>query len=192
MRLLSVAVVAGALALTPSLAQADSIIRQANDHPDYHIEIEPHGILAWPDWYGGFGYYGFFGIGGGARFSVPICKNCFIPKINNNVAISFGADLAIFPFGPGYAPSYLYLPVAIQWNFFVSHKWSIGPEVGFTPVIGVFYDYGACDRAGAFCHNWYFAPSFWAVGRYQFNDHVSLTMRVGYPEFFNVGVSFFL
>ena len=184
--------VAATPVLAPSVAWADGTIKQPGEHPDYHVEIEPHGILAWPDWYGGFGYYGFFGVGGGARFSIPLCKNCFIPKINNNVAISFGADLAIFPFytnNAGYAASYIYLPIAMQWNFFVAKKWSVGPEFGFSPVIGVFYDYGQCFGG---CHNWWFAPVFNAVARYHFNDRVALTMRIGYPEFANIGVSFFL
>ena len=182
-----------AVAAIPSVSFADSTIRTPGEHTDYHVDIEPHGVLAWPDWYGGFGYYGFFGIGGGARFSIPLCKNCFIPKINNNVTISFGADLAIFPFYDtrfaNYAATFLYLPVAMQWNFFVHKKWSVGPEIGFSPVIGVFYDYGACTGG---CHNWWFSPAFWAVGRYHFNDRVALTMRIGYPEFFNIGVSFWL
>lgn len=186
-------VAALAVAAAPTVAHAQTIIKQPGEHADYHVEIEPHGILAWPDWYGGFGYYGFFGIGGGARFSMPLCKNCFIKKINNNVAISFGADLAIFPFYDtrfsNYAASYLYLPVAMQWNFFVSKQWSVGPEFGFSPVVGIFYDWGACNGA---CHNWWFAPMFNAVARYHFNDRVTLTMRLGYPEFFNIGVSFFL
>jgi hypothetical protein len=179
--------------ITPSAHADTSIIKSPGDHPDYHIEIEPHGILAWPGWYGGFDYYGFFGIGGGARFSVPICKNCFIPKINNNVAISFGADLAIFPFyntaTANYAPTFLYLPIAMQWNFFLSQKWSIGPAIGFSPVVGVFYDYNAC---GGGCRNWFFAPLFEVAARYHFTDRVTLTMRLGFPEFFNIGVSFLL
>ncbi len=176
--------------MVPAIANArDETIRQPGEHPDYHFDIEPHGVLGWGayDW----NYYGVFGFGGGVRISMPVCKNCFIPKINNNVAISFGADFVFYPFVPDGAavPTYVMLPVAMQWNFFVSKKWSVGPEVGFTPSFGVFYDYGQC--AGP-CHNWAIWPSFWAVGRYHFNDRVALTMRVGYPEFFNIGVSFWL
>jgi len=167
----------------------DETIRQPGDHPDYKVDIEPHGVLGWSYW--DFGYYGPFGFGGGARFSIPLCKNCFIPKINNNVAISFGADFVFYPFVPAGAPvpTYLYLPVAMQWNFFVAKKWSVGPEIGFTPAFGVFYDYGTCNGP---CHNWGIWPSFWGVARYHFNDKVALTMRLGFPELFNIGVSFWL
>ncbi len=182
----------GAFAVTTPAA-AESIIKQPGDHPDYHVEIEPHGVLGL-NYYWNWDYYGPFGFGGGARFSIPVCKNCFVPKINNNVAISFGADIVFWPFATqfiNYVPTYLYLPVAMQWNFFLTKKWSVGPELGFVPEFGVFYDYNACGLAAG-CHNWGVFPAFWAVARFHFNDSVALTMRLGFPEFFNIGVSFFL
>lgn len=184
----AVPLVAALAAVTvPSLAHAgDQTIRQPGEHPDYHIDVEPHGVLGW-----GFYGDGVFGFGGGIRISMPLCKNCFIPKINNNVAISFGADLAFYPFydaGFGFAPTYLFLPVAMQWNFFVAKKWSVAAEPGLTPWFGL-YGWNNC---GGGCHDWAFWPSFSVVGRYHFNDKVALTMRAGFPEFFNIGVSFWL
>lgn len=184
-------VAALAVAAIPSVAWADSTIRTPGEHTDYHVDIEPHGVFGLAYWDFGAAY-GTVGFGGGARFSIPLCKNCFIPKINNNVAISFGADFVFYPFGN--APvtfTDLYLPVAMQWNFFVHKKWSIAGEVGFTPVIGVFYDYGYCG-GGPACHNWWVYPDAGFVARYHFNDRVALTMRIGFPEFFNIGVSFWL
>jgi len=182
----AVPLVAALAAVTiPSVAAArDETIREPGEHPDYHFDIEPHGVLGL-DFYGDGG----LGLGGGIRISMPVCKNCFIPKINNNVAVTFGADFAFFPFfdNPGYAPWYLYLPVAMQWNFFVAKKWSVAAEPGIVPWFGL-YDYGACNG----CHNWAIWPSLSFVGRYHFNDRVALTMRVGIPEFFNIGVSFWL
>jgi len=183
-------VAALAIASVPAIARADSTIRTPGEHPDYHVDIEPHGTLglAWWD----FGPYGTFGFGGGVRFSIPLCKNCFVPKINNNVAISFGADFVTYPFtNTTFAFTDLYLPVAMQWNFFIHKKWSIAGEVGFAPVFGVFYDYGYCGPGPA-CHNWWLYPDFGFVARYHFNERVALTMRIGFPEFFNVGVSFWL
>ena len=121
---------------TEPVSYADSTIRSPGEHPDYHVDIEPHGVLAFPYW--DWGFYG-PGVGGGARFSIPLCKNCFIPKINNNVTISFGADFVFYPFvNSPVIPSYLVLPVAMQWNFFVHKKWSVGPEFGFAPTVGEF------------------------------------------------------
>lgn len=174
------------LASTPAFA-GDDTIRRPGEHPDYHVDIEPHGVLG-----AGFYGWGWLGFGGGARFSIPLCKNCFVPKINNNVAVSFGADLAFYPFDNiyGYTPWFLFLPVAMQWNFFVARKWSVAAEPGVTPWFGL-YDYGRYC-AGAGCHDWAIWPSLSFVGRYHFSDGVALTMRLGFPEFFNIGVSFWL
>ncbi len=187
-------VAALAVAAIPAFAStnawADGTIKQPGEHPDYHVDIEPHGVLGLGWW--DLGTWG-VGFGGGARFSIPLCKNCFIPKINNNVAISFGADFVSYPFvnNANFVLTDLYLPVAMQWNFFIHKKWSIAGEVGFSPVIGVFYDYAQyCGGPG--CHNWWIYPDAGFVARYHFNDRVALTMRIGFPEFFNIGVSFWL
>lgn len=68
-------VAAVSIALLPVVAHADDTIKQPGQHPDYHVDIEPHGVL-------GVGFYGWgaVGIGPGVRFSIPLCKNCFIPK----------------------------------------------------------------------------------------------------------------
>ncbi len=179
-----------ATAAIPSFAYADSTIKEPGQHLDYHVEIEPHGVLGLAYW--DFGPYGTLGFGGGARFSIPICKNCFIPKINNNVAISFGADFVAYPFGNGsFVFTDIYLPVAMQWNFFIHKKWTIAGEFGFAPVVGAFYDYGYCG-GGPGCRNWWIYPDAGFVARYHFNERVALTMRLGFPEFFNIGVSFWL
>jgi hypothetical protein len=184
-------VAALAVAAIPSVSWADSTIRSPGEHTDYHVDIEPHGVLGLAYW--DTGAYGTFGFGGGARFSIPLCKNCFIPKINNNVAISFGADFVFYPFtNVNFTFTDLYLPVAMQWNFFIAKKWSVAGELGFAPVFGVFYDTGYCNGAGPNCHNWWIYPDAGVVARYHFNDRVALTMRLGFPEFFNVGVSFWL
>jgi hypothetical protein len=186
MRKLLIALPVLAVLALPTRALADGTIRSPGDHPDYHVDIEPHGILGW-----GFGW-GPVGVGGGVRFSIPVCKNCFVPKINNNVAISFGADFAVYPFSDYYgaSPSFVFLPVALQWNFFVARKWSVGAEPGVTPWVGIAGYDNYCREPG--CHNWFIWPSLAVVARYHFNEHVALTMRAGFPEFFNLGVSFWL
>jgi hypothetical protein len=169
--------------LACSPAFADDTIRTPGDHPNYHVDIEPHGVLG-----GGFFGSGFFGIGGGLRVSIPLCKNCFVSKINDNVAISFGADIAVYPFADRASPWFLFLPVALQWNFFVARQWSVGAEPGVTPWFDV-ADNGYC---GGRNNCWFIWPALSVVARYHFNEKVALTMRAGFPEFFNIGVSFWL
>jgi hypothetical protein len=156
-----------ALLLAPALAHADSTIKHPGDHPDYKVEIEPHGLV---------GLHKFGGVadkdafGAGVRFSIVLVENGFIKSINNSVAISFGAD---FFFA---SHNTLFFPVAMQWNFFVAQRWSVFGEPG----LAVGHSFEPRTRVH---------PAFWAGARYHFNEHVALTMRIGYPTF-SIGVSF--
>ena len=175
-----------ATSLTSS-ASADDTVKHPGDHPDYTIEIEPHGLLGL-----GFRYDG-LGVGAGVRLSIPIVKNGFIPSINNSVAISFGGDL--LHYGGCYnsnfecSANYLFFPVALQWNFFVAKRWSVFGEPGIVPFYG-FYDNGCNNVKG--CNDpshFSVTPALYVGGRFYFNEHTALTMRLGYPDF-SVGVSF--
>lgn len=63
-------------------ADAQWIGRQAGAH-DNSIEYEFHATL---------GYDRSYDVGVGFRLGIPLLKNGFISSINNNVAISVGAD----------------------------------------------------------------------------------------------------
>lgn len=188
-------VAAAALAVAPP-AQADSIIKNPGDHPDYSVELEPHGLLGWQRHWVGTGF------GLGARASIPIVKNGFVKTINNNVAISFGLDWVRYSdcyyywrgSNYGCGASYLLAPVAMQWNFWLTEKWSVFGEPGLYIYHG-FYDDYYCDPRFIGCRYPGDRTSvdfaFYAGGRFHFNDKVSLTMRIGYPTV-SIGASFFL
>lgn len=148
------------------------------------------------------------------RVSVPVLSPGFIKSINNSVAISFGADLLRYEgynyrwcderrcpayFG-GYDRSFwaLHLPVAMQWNFWLTDKWSVFAEPGLTmrqsflrddPYFDRYCDgrFNECRRTRT---DVYF--TFFAGGRYHFGDTVALTMRLGHPIDLSVGLSIFL
>ncbi len=169
-----------------STAAAETIIKNPNDHPDYRAELEPHGDIS--VFHPGYGFYGRGGryrsvgdpeFGAGFRASIEIVDPGFIPKLNNTIAITFGADFTNCQFcARGYGFS-IYTPVGMQWNFFLTHKWSAFADLGIAP------------RTEGFYHHAYFDFMGELGGRYHFNDKVALTMRVGYP-FISVGVSFFV
>ncbi|WP_394833885.1 hypothetical protein LVJ94_46015 [Pendulispora rubella] len=181
-----------------SSAMADDTIKHPGDHPDYKVEIEPHGTLAFASLYGNGYDGGSTGFGAGGRFTIPIVQNGFIPNINNNVGITFGLDFVhyscdyrIAGFKYDCSANFLFLPVAMQWNFFVAERWSVAAEPGLFIYHGFYDDYcngiAGCDGPTKTSVQ----PAFYAVGRYHFNEKTSLTMRIGYPTF-SVGVSFFL
>ena len=164
------AVFAGAAALLlPTFANADeSIIKNPDDHPLYRFEAEPHGLLG----FGGPFEHGRSELGAGFRGTIIIVDNGFVKSINNSVGIGFGADL-FFHHGT------VFIPVVMQWNFWLSTHWSVygEPGLGFA---------GNPDPGRDTVH-----PVLMVGGRYHFNDRISLTMRIGYPSI-SVGVSFFL
>jgi hypothetical protein len=153
----------------PRIASADeSIIKNPGDHPAYRFEAEPHGLLG----FGGPFHDGRSELGLGFRGTIIIVDNGFVKEINDSVGISFGADV-FFRGGT------VLIPVAMQWNFWLSTHWSVFGEPG----IGFAANH---DPARDLIH-----PILMVGGRYHFNDRISLTMRIGYPAF-SIGASFFL
>lgn len=196
-----VAIAGGALAplLAPcwiGTARADTVIIQhPGDHARYSFEVEPHllaGFIEPP------GYATGTGFGLGVRGTIPILKNGFIPNINNSVGIGFGVDLAVYGrsdfcnrfdddgrcVSRGQSDSFteFWLPVVMQWNFFLSRNWSVFGEPG---VALNYHAWDAPEPLGI-------APFILFIGgRYHFSEKITLTMRIGYPAV-SVGASFFL
>lgn len=194
-------VVALAAALVASAvsadARAETIIKNPGDHPDYSVELEPHGVIGWGHLYRSTGF------GLGARVTIPIVQNGFIPSINNSVGISFGLDWVRYSgcyynfyrgrdrFDYGCGASYFIFPATMQWNFWLTTRWSVFGEPGFYVYHGIFDDY--CDPNFPGCTyptRTSIDIAAYAGGRFHFNEKISLTMRIGYPTM-SLGASFF-
>lgn len=164
----SVTAVDGTTVTTVRSAHAEpTTIKHPGDHPDYLFEAEPHALVGFG---GPFKDRGGAHIGAGFRGTFVVLGNGFIKTINNSVGISFGADI--------FGENTLFLPVAMQWNFWLSRHWSVFGEPG----IGLaFKDFESKKEV--------LHPILMAGGRYHFSDTVALTLRVGYPAV-AIGVSF--
>lgn len=148
-------------------ARADAYgITHPGRHIDYVIELEPEVILAFDRAFDD-------GPGLGLRASVPVMFNGFVSSINNSVALTFGFDKD--PFADG---NHYYVPVALQWNFWLHHSFSVFAEPGMLLAFS--------DKARVH-------PEVWGGARLHFNDWVSLTGRVSVPSSpaIGLGVSFF-
>ncbi len=193
-------------------AKPASIIKDPNP-PRYKLEIEPKLNLSY---FGLWRDYGGNGWGPGVRFSIPIVSPGFITPINNSVAISFGADLVRYEgYGyyrwcndrrcrevyAGYDDSFwaVHLPVTMQWNFWLTEKWSVFAEPGLTirhafhrddPYYDTYCDPRVFDCRKRDSTNLYF--TFFAGGRFHFSDRMALTMRLGHPIDLSLGLSIFL
>ena len=75
----------------------------------------------------------------------------------------------------------------MQWNFWLTEKWSVFGEPGLF-FRHTFFDCGAyiCDRNSDL-----FSAAFYVGGRFHFSDSIALTLRAGYPTGFSVGLSIF-
>ena len=180
----------------------DMIIKRPGDHPTYSVELEPHLALAFL-----IPTAGSSGIGIGGRATIPVVKNGFISSINNSVGIGFGIDWINYNgcyrgrwANPAYCPNFqaFFIPIVMQWNFFLSTHWSVFGEPGFAITHN---SYGACVdfyvdnqgnrvSCGATPGRVGIDPFVLFVGgRYHFSETVALTMRIGWP-YFSIGVSF--
>ncbi|HEX4337784.1 MAG TPA: hypothetical protein VH062_17865 [Polyangiaceae bacterium] len=191
--------------LTTVEARAEGIIKNPGDHPKYDVELEPHALLDWDNyWWGGAGY------GIGMHAVIPFLDNGPVRTINNNMGIGFGLNWSHFSDnGCGWAVNVrgdrligacnvsanaIKLPVYVQWNFFFTKVVGVFGEAGF----GIYHDWasygpqGGCpvgvnctvNSTGAF-------PYFEGGGRFLFGDTVGLLVRVGFP-YLTVGASFLL
>lgn len=183
-------------------AQAESIIKQPGNHPVYTVDLEPHLVLGLDD-----AYYGGGGLGLGIRATIPFLRNGPISTINNDMGIGFGLDWVtrgscnngyyyyyrpnnVFYDCSAYA---LYVPVVLQWNFYLTDIITVFGEPGFAlryshlswsqNVNGVPYQNS----------NSYTDPVLVFAGgaKFMFGKSVGLNVRAGFP-YFSVGVSILL
>ncbi len=152
------------LSASSATAGEQSVIRDPGDHPSYIFEAEPHVMVGFA---GPFADHDNFGLGFRGTFNIA---NGFVPSINDSVGVGVGFD-----FAPG--SGHVYVPVVLQWNFWLSTHWSVFGEPGIA--------FGTGDG------NQSVFPALFVGGRFHFTDRIALTMRFGYPDF-SVGVSFLL
>jgi hypothetical protein len=162
--------VAAGWSITNDAFADQSLIKHPGAHPDYVFEAEPHLAVGFVDPPGGKDHGK--GFGPGFRGTIELVDNGFISSIKNTVGLGFGLDW----FVAGSKHSTFWVPVVMQWNFWLSRNWSVFGEPGGAIFFG--------DKTGA-------SPVFFAGGRFHFSDVAALTLRVGYPAL-TVGVSFLL
>ena len=169
-------------------ARAESVIKRPGRHIDYSFEAEPHLLIGVFDPPGpGDGHNGW---GLGFRGTVELVDNGFIKSINNTIGLGFGLDWIEYNYSWCHRDrnrtwctdgdqDYLWVPIVMQWNFWLTDKWSVFGEPG----AALRLDGPGDDNLDPFV--------FYAGGRWHFSEAGSLTLRLGHPTF-SIGVSFFL
>ncbi|GEM_PF-422806 len=187
--LASLALLVG-LCIAPSTASAAGIIKQPGAHNKYTFELEPQLVLRpfLPAWNGGgygcryqdcrnynngyyYSYRNHAGVGPGIRATIPLMHNGPIDSINNNIAISFGLSTTFHStYYRDTNAVVLNLPVAFQWNFYLTKIISVLGEAGLNTPITF---WGGTSHLNV-------EPLFQAGGRFQFGK-IGILVRIGYP-----------
>ncbi len=191
----------------PAAARAQNIIRQPGNHADYSVEIEPHLAFQWADRLGSSD-----GFGPGVRFNIPFMHNGPISSINNNMGITFGLDLTFGDGGPHWCygrydrkdwlngencnVTELWLPVAMQWNFYLTKVISVFGEPGFAIAHRRWnYNWYCEGGGGPLCERKYTTNDLELIlaggGRFMFTDKIGATIRIGFPMI-TAGINFLL
>jgi hypothetical protein len=181
-------------------AREVSVIYSARTPIDYVAEIEPHLVLGSAPPGRGAGS----GAGIGVRATVTLAPDGFIRGVNDSVAIGFGLDFGHYygayafngyrdqclNFEPGPAGTevctdvtsnggsynYVFVPVVMQWNFWLTERFSAFGEPGLA-----FYHLGNYGFSAS--------PALYIGGRFRLADRITLTARIGYPTV-SFGASF--
>jgi hypothetical protein len=125
-----------------------------------------------------FSWYSAFGAGG--RIEVPLARNGIIEGVDDEIALSVGAEVyyfysSSFP-GVGVTPI-----LAVQWNFFVSPAISLFPELGVAFLFGP----GRDRYWGTFI-----APYVGLGVRFHFTDRNAVLVRASWPAGLQLGITF--
>ncbi|HWA75903.1 MAG TPA: hypothetical protein VG937_26380 [Polyangiaceae bacterium] len=108
--------------------------------------------------------------GAGIRATFTLSNNGFIDSINDSVGLGIGGD---------WTRDTTWVPVVLQWNFWLSEHWSVFGEPGVALRLRDHFK----DRGPDF--------TIYGGGRYRFGQTVALTLRVGHPAL-ALGLSFLL
>lgn len=158
-------------------------------HARYHVELEPHLVWQWT----GDEAARDDGIGLGFRASIPVLDNGPVPTINNNLAVTFGLAWAHFPECRGFDDcdeDDIWVPVTMQWNFFLTQMISVFPEVGLGFRHASFAYDDSCSRRDCRTSSLEVHPIVLFGARFRLTDMIALVLRLGTPSL-NFGVSFF-
>jgi hypothetical protein len=173
----------------PASAAAQIDVKGA--HPRYIAELEPHLVWQWNDNEVSVDD----GIGLGFRASITLMQDGPVTTINNSLAITFGLDWAHFGGGcygvpNGCQEDDIWVPVAMQWNFYLSKVISLFPEfgLGFRDAI---YDQTVCVNGRCRGSDLEVHPVLWFGARFRLAESFALVARLGTPSLL-FGASFFL
>ena len=168
-------------ALAPSSADAQRRGRRAS-HAD-SVRFDVHLDLGW---------YG--GLGAGFRVDVPIVPDGMIEgNVDDELVLSPGAEFLFWDYyGRDHTSNVGIAPlVALQWNFYVSDKWSVFPELGVAMMFGDYWHHKHSHNDPGNDHGHVYVDPFLGGGaRYHFSARNALLLRINWPAGLQIGITF--
>jgi hypothetical protein len=169
--------------LVSGSSRAETIIKEPGNHPHYSVELEPHLVLGWASidtndpLPRNFDLNHNASFGPGLRIGIPLVTNGFVRSINNSVALGLGIDMAHY--GP--SSNVIWVPVVMQWNFYITDEITVFGEPG-----------GALRTASSHGQTELHIDGVMQAGaKFMFTRRVGLALRAGYP-YFSAGLTFLL
>ena len=118
--------------------------------------------------------------GAGVRVDIPIVPDGVLRRVQDEIALSPGAELMFFrpPHGHHDEAGWGLWPLlAVQWNFYFQRRWSVFPELGFAA-----FAYYRPYRSAV-------VPFASLGARYHFNRRNALLFRIGFPSGLQIGLT---
>lgn len=115
--------------------RAQGALLDASEKTERPMILSIHGYFPYHSFYGGY-----FPIGGGASFYIPLVKNGFIGKLNDEFGIDFGVDAIVRINSPW--PFSLHIPVGVQWKFHILSNLEVYAKLGLQADIWFGYTAG--------------------------------------------------
>lgn len=164
--------------MVPASVDAQRSIKIQGVRPEVHL---------------GLGWRG--GVGVGFRVDIPIVPDGFIDGVNDEFALSPGAELWFWDLDDhdhGDESNIIVAPlIAPQWNFYLNNEWSLFPELGLALVFGDRHHHHGRNADHGGHDDGFDLDFFLGLGaRYHFSTRNSFVMRLAWPFGLQLGITF--
>ncbi len=114
-------------------------------------------------------------------------------NVDDELVLSPGAEFLFWDYyGRDHTSNVGIAPlVALQWNFYVSDKWSVFPELGVAMMFGDYWHHKHSHNDPGNDHGHVYVDPFLGGGaRYHFSARNALLLRINWPAGLQIGITF--
>jgi hypothetical protein len=116
---------------TASAAQGQTLLDRSEHYRPQMLSF----FVGTPYYY--YGYRGAFPVGFGLRYYIPILRDGFVPRANDEFGIEFGGDFALYNYDGAPAFYGLSIPVEVLWDFHLMPRFDAYLKLGAAFSVGI-------------------------------------------------------